>query len=227
MIQLNLLPDSVLYEIRTKKIYDLITRVTFLISILMVVIMIGLFIEVKIIQGNNISKNSGQITNNIATLNKVSGLNSILKINDTIKALPLLYNSRPDVTRLSGYLSLITPANVSIKTLSLNFTTNTINLSGSANNIGSINTFVDTLKFCEYTTSNLTSNQLAFSKVVLSSYSYSPASTTNQNFSVSAFFVPQIFATNVSGVQLIVPNKITTRSAVDQPTALFNTQSNG
>ncbi len=226
MIQLNLLPDSVLYEIRAKKIYNLITRVTFLGSVLMIAIMIGLFIEVKIVQGNNISKNREQITNNIATLNKVSGLNSILKINDTIKALPILYNSRPDVTRLSQYLSLITPASVSIKTLSLNFTTNTISLSGSANTIDSINTFVDTLKFCEYTTSSTTSNQLAFSKVVLSSYSYSPASTTGQNFSVTAVFSPQIFATSVSGVQLIVPNKITTRSAVDQPAALFNT-SNG
>jgi hypothetical protein len=188
--------------------------------------MVALFIEVKVVQKNNISKNSSQIASNVNTLNKVPNLNAILKIDDTIKVLPTLYNSRPDVTRLSGYLSLITPANISIKTLNLNFANDTFNLSGSADSINTINTYVDTLKFCEYT-ANTTTSQLAFSKVVLANYSYSPSSTSGQNFSVSAIFAPQIFDTNVSGVQLIVPNKITTRSSVDQPIELFNTQSNG
>jgi len=227
MIQFNLLPQSRLYEIKSRKIYRIITRLTFIISILVIVIMIGFFLEVKVAQKNDIAKYNSQITADNSALNKIPDLNAVLKINDAIQALPSLYNSRPDVTRLSGYLSLITPADVSIQTLGLNFSNNTLNISGVANSIDAINTVVDTLKFCEYSTASSTTNQLAFSKVVLASYVYSASSTTGQTFSITADFAPQIFATSTANVSLIVPNKITTRSAVDQPTELFNSKASG
>jgi Tfp pilus assembly protein PilN len=224
MIQFNLLPDSKLKELKSDKISKLIITVSFLASILIIVITVALFVEVKFIQKNDINKFNSQITADDSSLNKIPDLNSILKINDAIQILPSLYSSRPDVTRLAGYLASITPAKVSISSLTLDFKANTFNLNGTADNINTINTFVDTLKFCEYTISG-TGNSLAFSNVVLSNYSYVPGSTTGQNFSVVADFNPVIFNTKDTSVQLVVPSKITTRSNIDQPSNLFN--SNG
>jgi hypothetical protein len=224
MIQFNLLPNSKIAELKSSKISRLIISITFLVSIVTIIVTIILFVEVKVIQKNHINKYNIQISSDNSSLNKIPDLNSVLKINDAIQVLPTLYNSRPDVTRLSGYLALITPAQISLNSLNLNFSTNTFNISGSANSIDSINTFVDTLKFCEYSLGNSTSNQLAFSKVVLSNYSYVPTSINGQNFSITAVFEPEIFATKDPNVKLIVPNKITTRSNLDQPTNLFNEQ---
>jgi hypothetical protein len=227
MIQLNLLPDSRLYEIKSRKIYRLLTRSGLLLAIIVIVITSLLFIEVKLIQQKSILNNNTQISSDLGSLNKVTDFNQILKINNAISILPSLYNNRPDVTRLSGYLALITPSTVSIKSLQLNFATDAFDFSGTADSIQTINTFVDTLKFSEFTVGSSTTQQLAFSKVVLTNYSYSSSSTTSEDFSVIAVFSPKIFATNVSGIQLTVPNKITTRSNIDQPTALFNLQPNG
>ena len=228
MIQFNLLPDSKIYELRSKKIYKIITRSTSLAAAIVLAIAILLYAEVKIFQPNNISKYNNQIAQSHSKLNAVPDLDQILKINNAIQVLPSLYNTRPDVTRLSGYLSLITPSSISISELGLNFGTNQLNITGTADSIDTINTFVDTLKFCQFITSADSTDQNAFSQVVLSSYAYSPGSSTGQEFSVTAQFSPQIFSTSTTGVQLIVPNKITTRSNIDQPTALFdNSQSSG
>jgi hypothetical protein len=187
--------------------------------------MVILLVEVKVIQKHDISKYNAQISSDNSTLNKVPDLNAILKINDAIHVLPTLYDSRPDVTRLSNYLSLITPANISLTSLTLNFTANTLSIAGNANSIDTINTFVDTLKFCEYTINSGTTNPLAFNQVVLSNYSYSPSSPTGQSFSITAGFSPVIFSAKDTNVKLVVPNQITTRSDLDQPTDLFGTSS--
>lgn len=227
MIQLNLLPDSILYEIRLRKFYRLLTRSGLFLAIIVIVITTFLFIEVKFLQQKSISSNNKKISSGLSSLNKVTDFNQILKINNAIGILPSLYSNRPDVTRLASYLALITPSTVSIKSLQLNFATDAFNFNGTADSIQTINTFVDTLKFCEFTIGASNQQKPAFSKVVLADYNYSSASSTTEDFTVNAVFSPQIFATNISGVQLIVPNKITTRSNIDQPTALFNLQTNG
>ena len=221
MIQLNLLPDSRVKEIKSGKIAKLVITVSFLVSIVVIIITLLLFVEVKVVQKNNINSNNSQISVKDNALNKVPDLNSILKINDAIQVLPSLYTSRPDVTRLPGYLALITPANISITSMTLDFKANTVNINGKADSINTINAFVDTLKFCEYSVSG-GPQSLAFSNVDLSNYSFVPGSTTGQLFTVIADFNPNIFAAKNSSVQLIVPNKITTRSDVDQPANLFN-----
>jgi hypothetical protein len=203
---------------------QLIISVTFLISILAIVVTAFLLVEVKVIQKHEIAKYNNQITSDNSSLNQVPDLNSILKINDAIQVLPSLYNSRPDVTRLSGYLAAITPAQISLASLNMNFTANTLSISGNADSINTIDTFVDTLKFCEYTLGSGTTDYPAFSNVVLANYSYSPSAVAGQSFSITADFSPEIFATKDSNVKLIVPNKITTRSDLDQPTNLFGTQ---
>lgn len=221
MIQLNLLPDSRVKELKSGKIAKLVITVSLLVSVLVIIITAVLFVEVKIVQKNNITSYNSQISIKDNALNKVPDLNSILKINDAIQVLPSLYTSRADVTRLPGYLALITPANVSITSLTLDFKANTIIINGKADSINTINTFVDTLKFSEYSIDDGTQS-LAFTNVDLSNYSFVPGSSAGQNFTVMADFSSNLFAAKNTSVKLIVPNKITTRSDVDQPANLFN-----
>lgn len=225
MIQFNLLPDSKMTDLKSSRMSRMIIAITFLVSILAIIVTVLLMIEVKVIQKHQISKYNAQISSENIALNKVPDLNSILKINDAIQVLPTLYNSRPDATRLAGYLSLITPADVSLTSFNINFSADTVSVSGNADSIDTINTFVDTLKFCEYTTDNGATNANAFNQVILSNYSYVPSSATGQSFSITAGFSPVIFAAKDTNVKLVVPNKITTRSDIDQPTDLFGTSS--
>ncbi|HUC95907.1 MAG TPA: hypothetical protein VMR76_03045 [Candidatus Saccharimonadia bacterium] len=221
MTQFNLLPDSKLNGIKSRRMQYTIVVITILASVVVLFIVGLLLIETKVLQKHNINNYNTQITSGVTKLNKTSNLNAVLKINDAIKTLPSLYDSRPVASQLPSYLSKITPADVSITSINLDFGAHTIVISGSASSITAINTFADTLKFCQYINGTSSAEPLAFSDVVLSSFSFSSNSTSGQGYSITANFDPAIFDAKNTDLTLNVKNQITTRSEVNQPADLF------
>ncbi|HET7827647.1 MAG TPA: PilN domain-containing protein, partial [Candidatus Saccharimonadales bacterium] len=137
---------------------------------------------------------------------------------------PSLHQQKPLTSRLFSYLPQITPVNVNIGKLNLNMSGNTMEISGTADTIQSVNTFVDTLKFTYYTVGNNSTSQTpAFSNVVLSQVDRNSNQAT---YTIDLNFDPALFGA-AKNVQLVVPKETTTRSVLDSPdpsSLLFNGQ---
>jgi hypothetical protein len=226
MIQLNLLPDVKLEYIRSRRSSRLVYTVAFIVALIAVIIASTLYINVKVIQTKHLHNLENQIQTATAHLQADTNFNKILTVQNQLATLPKLYSQRPIASLLlgfgsdDGYLDEITPSTVFINTISVDFVADSINIQGSANNIFSVNQYVDTLKFTNYYMNGNKKAELpAFNNVTLNNFS--AASTGTVNYSVNLNFDPNLFNSALQP-QLDVPTATTTRSQLETPSVLFN-----
>jgi len=220
MIQFNLLPDIKLQYIRARRAKRMVMIVATGISVFTFTAAIILFLSTNVFQASQIKHLSATIQTDSKKLQGIPDLNKILTIQNQLDNLPALDNQSPVASRLFGYLSAVTPTQASISELNVDFTTgkNLIVFTGNADSLETVNKFADTLKFTTYTAPGITATK-AFSNVVLTNFTRDSKIAT---YTITANFDPAIFDTTKS-VSLSVPNIITTRSATDSPTDLFQT----
>jgi hypothetical protein len=226
MIQLNLLPDVKLEYIRSRRFSRLIYTVASIVTLIAVIIALVLFINVKIIQAHHLHNLESKIQQATTHLQSDTNFNKILTVQNQLATLPKLYALRPIASLLlgfgsaDGYLDEITPSTVFINTISVDFTADSMNIQGSANNIYSVNQYVDTLKFTNYyVNGNKKAEQLAFSNVTLNAFSTQSAGSASYTINLS--FKPDLFNSALQP-QLDVPTTVTTRSQLETPSVLFN-----
>jgi len=223
MIQLNLLPDvksKYIKAERTKRLVFATSLIISIVAIVIVLILAGVVYGAQKYKLNNLNTN---INSNINKLQNVNGLSKILTIQDQLNVLSSLHAQKPVTSRIFDFLPQITPSNVQISSLDLNFTTSSIEFNGSASSIADVNQFVDTLIFTKYKTDQDQSEKSAFSQVVLTSFSING---NNATYSINLNFDPEIFSSNNNVINLVVPKITSTRSETEQPGALFQTPTN-
>lgn len=219
MVQFNLLPDIKQEFIRARRTKRLVMAVAILLSAISLIIFIILLIIVDVAQKTNLSNLDKDIQSSKSQLTGTTNLNQILTVQNQLNSLPALNNQKPAASRLFGYVKQWTPLNAAINRLDIDYTLYTVSITGTADTVDTVNTFVDTLKFTTYnvTASNgAKTTAKAFSNVVLGSFSRSANQTS---YTITLSFDPLIFD-NTNTVALTVPNIISTRSEVNQP-ALF------
>jgi hypothetical protein len=161
---------------------------------------------------------SDDIKKSSTTLKSTPDIDKILTVQDQLHVLGGLHDSKPTVTRLFNFVAQLTPKQATIKDLTIDYTANTIAITGNTPSLDVVNVFADGLKFTTYTTADSTDETAAFSGVVLSSFKRSP---DGAEYTLNASFDPAIF-NSAENVKLKVPNLVTTRSVLEQPTALFS-----
>ncbi len=221
MIQINLLPDVKLQFIRAKRIQKLITLVTFLVTGSAVGIFVLLILTTGVFQSNQIKSLSDEITATSKDIADTPDLDSILTIQKQLITLPGLHEAKPDTKRLFTYLAQVTPAEVKLSNLTVDYEASSMEIKGNATLLLDINTFVDTLKFTKFKTTESSSEESAFSSVVLKSF---PKSENNGfSYEITLNFDPQIFSYLEKDLTLAVPNIVTTRSEIERPQKVFET----
>lgn len=221
MIQFNLLPDIKIQYLRARRQKQMVVLVSVITTIACVAVLIVLVSVVFVLQKKNLSDLGKDITAASQELKSTPDLTKMLTVQNQLKALPGLHQDKPAANRIFGYLTQSTPEKASISRYNVDFETLTMTISGSANNLVTVNTFVDTLKFTTYHTKNAASDEKkAFSSVVLSSFG---RDSKGASYTITFTFDPVIFS-QAEEVTLTVPNKITTRSQTEQPSALFQEQ---
>jgi hypothetical protein len=222
MVQFNLLPDIKMNYIKARRTKHMVLLFASLAAIASLSIMILLLVVVDGLQKKHLSDVNNDIKTSISTLKNTKDLTKILTIQNQLKTLPKLDNQKPVTSLLYGYLGQIIPAQININNLTVDFTKDTMTFTGTADSLDRINIFVDTLKFTTYSTQdNQNSQNNAFSGVVLASFA---RSTSNATYSINTSFNPAIFDSSKKITLTVPPNKITTRSQTDQPSAsLFTT----
>jgi Fimbrial assembly protein (PilN) len=141
-----------------------------------------------------------------------------LTVQKQLEAIPTLETQSPTTSRLFGYIAQLTPVNATISTLNISFTAGTVTLTGGADSLATVNTYVDTIKDATY--NNLTAktkNNKAFSSVVLSTFSYASTASPPAQFSITFNFDPALF-NSADNVSLVVPSETATLSILNQPT---------
>ncbi len=220
MIQFNLLPDVKLEYIKTKRTKHLVLVAAMAVSGASLTILVILYMAVSVYQKDRISDLSKDIKTNIADLKKIPNLEKILTVQNQLGALGGLHAKKPQVSRLYNYINQVTPINVTISSASIDLVKNTLTISGNSADLSTVNKFVDTLKFVNYTTvDSPATKKNPFSSVVLASFSLTPTAPTNKkaSYSITMIFDPLIFD-NTKEVLLDVPKQITTRSETEKPT---------
>jgi hypothetical protein len=230
MIQFNLLPDVKIEFIKARRAKRSIMLVSIITSGMALVVMIFLFAYVSGAQKKHITDLTRDIKTYSGQVKGVKDLNKILTIQNQLDSLTGLHDAKPAVTRLFGYITSVTPAIANISEFKIDFGASTINISGGADQLSTVNTFIDTLKFTTYTdikdpknkdidqSKNRTEPVKAFSNVVLTEFKRDSTKTT---YKIATTFDPIIF-NNKSDPILSVPHIISTRSETEKPTALFS-----
>jgi hypothetical protein len=223
MIQINLLPDVKGEYIKTqrKKRMVMLSAVAVSgISLGVVVILASIVYGAQKVQLNLLDKD---ISSNSAKLQKIDGLDKILTIQNQLNNLSSLHQLKPVTSRIFDFIPQITPANVQISNLKLDYKDSSLQIIGTAGSLEAVNKFVDTIKFTKYVTDKDINEKPAFSEVVLTTFS---VNEKGANYTISMKFDPAIFSSDSKTVTLKVPNITSTRSQTELP-GLFKAQSNG
>lgn len=211
MIQFNLLPDVKLEYIKTTRTKRLIMLIAATITAIALTVMIMLITIVHGFQKTHLNNLSREIEENSQAIKSTPDLDKILTIQSQLTSLPALHEQKPVASRLFEYVRQITPVNTSLARLNINFADQTVSVTGAANSLGTVNKFVDTLKFTQYKSGDTQEN--AFYEVVLSSFG---RDGRGASYTINFKFKPAIFE-SANQTQLIIPNIITTRSQTEKP----------
>lgn len=225
MIQLNLLPDVKLEYIKAQRSRRLVFSVSVLVTVVSVVLLL-LLLSADGLQKKHLNDLSRDISSESSKLQKEPNINKILTVQNQLQSLTALHAGKPAVSRLFDYLNELTPANVNITDLKVDFTQQTATITGTSDSLSNVNKYIDTLKFTTYTTKDNPTKTPAFSNIVLSSFSLSTGSqdpSQAANYTISMAYDKNIFDIT-QNVKLLVPNLVTTRSQLDQPTDLFKAE---
>ncbi|MCL5113113.1 MAG: hypothetical protein M1554_01375 [Patescibacteria group bacterium] len=227
MIEFNLLPDIKQQYLKAKRLKKIIIFIVVVISTLSLVLFAFSYWYVYFNQKNNIKNLNNEITSSIRHIKGNPNLNKILTIQNQLNSLPNILSQSPKVSRIFNFMAELTPANATISDLTINLSSNSISINGGADSLNTVNQFVDTLKYAKYNNGS-SKNNAPFSSVTLASFSYSSSasSTTPAQFTITFNYDPTLF-NNTDNIQLVVPNITTTRSILNQPKILFQSNTKG
>jgi len=216
MIQFNLLPDIKIQYLKARRQKHLVMLASTIVTIVSVAVLVFLISIVFGLQKKNISDLSRDIKTDSAELKDTKNLNRMLTVQNQLTSLPALHDAKPVTTRVYGFMTQVTPTSASISRMSADFTLHTMQISGVADSLSTVNSFVDALKYATYHTAAAPGVETsAFSSVVLSNF----ARDKTASFTITLNFDPALFS-EASDVTLSVPN-ITTRTSGGANQALF------
>ena len=213
MIQFNLLPDVKQDFMKAQAMKRLMVSVSFLASVIAIGVLVIAFSTVYVVQKKVISDLGHDIAVENKALHDSANLSDILTVQSQLNSLSSLNTQKPVASRMFGYLSQVTPTDATISDLRVDFVADTMTVNGNAPSLDVVNTFVDSLKFTNYTVKGSSDSSPAFSSVVLSSFSRSAKAAT---YAVTFSFDPAIFDTE-NEITLTVGSA----SAGTQPSIIF------
>jgi len=230
-VQFNLLPDVKADYISAQRTRNTVITISGLVAALSLGIFVLLFFTVNVLQKKQLSDADKKTSEVSAQIDKIENLSQILTVQNQLATLPKLHQQKHISSRIFTYLPEVTPANVNIGRLSLDFGQNTMVIDGRADSQRTVNTFIDTLKFTTYTVGSDKTAKAAFPTVVLTSFGGGGGSV---GYTLNIKFDPVLFQNNLTDGQdkpiapvLNVPSLTTTRSVLDDPSNfLFNGQLN-
>ena len=216
MVQFNLLPDVKIQYVKTQKLKRLVLIVS-MISVAASVGLLLLMFSLVAVQKNHLSNLNEDIHHMREELDNTKDLTKILSVQNQLKSLPALYDGRKAADRLPTFIDQTTPVDVGISLMTVDFAAGTMEITGEAVNLMTLNAYVDTLRYTKFKESENGEEKTAFGAVVLTQFGRDPEEAT---FTISFTFDQAIFDVTKE-ITLVVPSLVTTRTQAPSP-ELFN-----
>lgn len=171
MIQFNLLPDIKFQYLKARRLQRIVVSGSVVAVAICIFVVALLFVFTNIFEKNHIRDLTNDINTNVSQLRSINGLDKIITIQNQLETLPGLYKQDPTTSRIFGFIVQLTPPNVTIGDLTLDFTQNTMEIQGTAPSLDNVNAYADSLKKATYDDGATgAKNVPAFSGVTLSSF---------------------------------------------------------
>lgn len=227
-VQFNLLPDVKLEYIKTERTRKSVISLSLIVSLVSFGIFLILFLTVNVVQKTQLSSAKAAVEKTSKQLQENKDLEPAVVVQSQLTSLVGLHQNKHISSRIFTYLPQVTPTNVNISSLTIDFSTNSMTITGTADNHQSVNQFIDTLKFTTFKVGSEDS-QRAFPSVIESNFGIGSANVT---YGLNVQFDPKLFANNIlddsgkaQAPKLTVSNQTPTRSAPsDSGSPLFNSQ---
>lgn len=201
MVQFNLLPDIKIQYLRANRQKHTVLLVSALVAAASLATLIVLLVVVYGIQKKNMSDLNSDIKTSSAELRSTKDLTKILTVQNQLKALPGLHESKPVATRLYGYLDQATPEKAVNSRVMADFTANTLSLSGTADALSTVNVYIARLKATQFQTDgNVSTEKKAFTDVTLANFGRDAQSAS---YTITLNFDPAIFS-EANDVSLVI-----------------------
>lgn len=201
MVQFNLLPDIKVQYLRANRQKHVVLLASALVIATSLAAMIILLFLVYGLQKKNISDLNEDIKTSSSELKSTPELTKLLTVQNQLKVLPELHETKPVATRLFGYLNQATPSNASNSRVMTDFTTSTMSISGTADSLNTVNQYIARLKATKHTLNGDSATQLkSFSEVTLASFGRDAKSAS---YTITLKFDPVIF-TEANDVALVI-----------------------
>jgi len=223
-VQFNLLPDIKMTYVKAQRSKNLVVSVAFIVSAAAIALFVILFFSVNVVQKKQLSDADKDIARFTAELKAIPNVEEALTIQNQLTSLSTLHQSKHVASRIFTYLPQVTPANVTISSLTIDFSTGIINIEGTADSQVSVNTFIDTMKFTTYKLGETDSGKEAFPSVTESSFGINSG---NVSYGLTVTYDTALFANDLLDADgkaqiptLVVP-KLTTTHSQDPANILF------
>lgn len=225
MLQFNLLPDVKKEYIKAKHQKHIILTTSMVSAGVSILIVVLLFSFVQFGQKTNISDMTEDISAKIEEIRSIEDMDKILTIQSQLESLPALHEAKPESSRVFSYLTQLTPANVKIRSVDIDFENSTMLIEGIAPDLVSINRFADTLKFSKYKAVPKPTDDSQSELSIEDAEELEPFSSVttallrsedSSTYEINLVFDPVIYD-NTQEVVLIIPNIVTTRSTQGKP----------
>lgn len=205
MIQFNLLPDVKQEYLKSKRTKQLVAIISFAVTATALTVLVLLFISVKFVQQKSMDDANTDINKYSSQLKAIPNIDKILTVQNQLKTLDTLHAAKVVSSRNFGFLTQLTPATVSISSMTTDYTANTMTITGAASSLDQVNVYADTLKETTFKTTAGDGQTQAFSNVVLSTFG---RDTKGATYTLTLSFSPTIFS-SANDVTLVVPNIVT------------------
>ncbi|HET7629769.1 MAG TPA: hypothetical protein VFK03_00175, partial [Candidatus Saccharimonadales bacterium] len=150
MIQFNLLPDVKLEYIKTQRTKNFVVAISLIAGASAIAIFVLLMLTVNIWQAKTIGDLSQDIKSTSQQLKATPDLDKILTVQSQLGSLHSLHEQKAAAPRLFGYLAQVTPDKATISDITVDYSLNTMSITGNAPSLDVVNTFTDGLKFTKY-----------------------------------------------------------------------------
>lgn len=224
-VQFNLLPDVKLAYIKGQKIRNTLISGAFLVTGASLAIFIIMLTTTYGIQKKQLGDATKKIVTSTKDLETIPNIDQVLTVNNQLKTLVDLHDSKHVSSRLFTYLSQVTPTNVSIGNLNIDFGANQVTINGTADSQAVVNAFADNLKLAKYQAGD-SSPLTAFPSVLESSFSINPS---NVSYTLTVQFDPSLFTNNTKDAQgkHLAPVLNVSNQPVRSSTGLFSNPTGG
>jgi hypothetical protein len=220
MIQFNLLPDVKIEYVKAQRTKRLVIGIALIATITSFAVFVLLLVAVQGVQRKNISDLNDDIQAYSKELKDTPDLDKILTIQNQLGSLSQLHTDKVVTSRTFGLMQQVTPSDVTIGDHFVDYTANTMTITGQAPGLDRVNTFVDTLKFASFKRGD-EEEVKAFSGVVLEQFGRDEQGST---YSIKLNYDPTLFSIQEQ-ITLSIPKTVTTRSVLGQPIDIFKRSS--